>query len=476
MENSRTTDPPTHPQPTSHSVWMALVCLLPMVLMLLAFAVGIQIPFWLYWLILFLCLFMPLWARGRQATDGESHGAHACGMGGHVGREVARTPEDVKSLRSIGDAVDPNVLLVTGWEVTLAGLVLRGRLDASPEVEQRHVGKVASEILGRSVQVMVHVDEEGVPYVLIPTQELEQALVGAEPRRRPLVNLALVAATLVTTTYAGAVHQGVNLLQNPGAWAVGLPYALGVMLILGVHEMGHYLTARRHGVRVSLPYFIPVPFGLGTFGAFISMPPLLKSRRQLFDIGVAGPLAGLVIAIPALAIGLQWSEVLATDPASVAGHMSRGVSVNQSMLLALVSKLAIGDAVAQGHYLVLHPLAFAGWLGLMITALNLLPVGQLDGGHIANALFGRARAAWVGKVALGGMVVLGLFVWPGLISWALIVYFIAGRPGIPPLDDVTALDGPRRAVGWFAYGLLALILLPLPHALSSTFGLHCPYL
>lgn len=101
---------------------------------------------------------------------------------------------------------------------------------------------------------------------------------------------------------------------------------------------------------------------------------------------------------------------------------------------------------------------------------------ELDGGHIANALFGRARAAWIGKVALGGMVVLGLFVWPGLISWALIVYFIAGRPGIPPLDDVTALDGPRRTVGWFAYGLLALILLPLPHALSSTFGLHCPYL
>jgi membrane-associated protease RseP (regulator of RpoE activity) len=239
--------------------------------------------------------------------------------------------------------------------------------------------------------------------------------------------------------------------------------------------MGHYLTARGHGVRVSLPYFIPIPFALGTFGAFIRMPPLLTSRRQLFDIGVAGPLAGLVVAIPALALGLQWSRVLPVDPAS-AGHMSQGVSVNASMALALVSKLALGDTLAQGHYLVLHPLAFAGWLGLMITALNLLPVGQLDGGHIAHALFGRARAGFIGKVALGGMVVLGLFVWPGLITWALIIYFIAGRPGLPPLDDVTVLDGKRRAVGWFAYGLLALILLPLPHALSSTFGLHCPYL
>lgn len=470
-----TTDQSTRPRSKVRSVLMALVCLAPLALLLLAFAAGVVIPFWLYLLVLFLCLLMPMWFRGRHGDDGEAHGSHACGMGGNVGPEVARTPEDVKALRSIGDAVDPAVFDVTGWEVTPAGLVLRGHLGAQPEVAQQHVSKIAAEVLGRSPQVMVHVDEEGVPYVLIPTRQLEESLAGAVPRRRPLLNLALLAATLVTTTYAGAAHQGVNVLRNPAAWTVGLPYGLGVMLILGVHEMGHYLTARRHGVRVSLPYFIPVPFALGTFGAFISMPPLLKSRRQLFDIGVAGPLAGLAIAIPALAIGLRWSQVLPVDPAD-ASHASQGVSVNASMLLALISKLAIGDAISRGHYLVLHPLAFAGWLGLMITALNLLPVGQLDGGHIARALFGRARATWIGRVALGGMVVLGLFVWPGLITWALVVYFIAGRPGIPPLDDVTVLDRKRRAIGWVAYGLFALILLPLPHALSSTFGLHCPYL
>ncbi len=457
------------------SFMMAVMCLLPLVLLLIAFAAGVVIPFWLYLVVLFLCLFMPMWSRGARDEDSAAHGGHSCGMGGHVRHDGAASADDVKALRAIGDAVDPAVMDIRGWEVAQAGLVLRGRLGAPPDAVRKHIAEIASGVLGRRPQVMVHVDEEGVPYVLIPTHELERTLEGAVPRRRPLVNMALVAATLVTTTYAGAAHQGVNLLQNPGAWIVGLPYALGVMLILGVHEMGHYLTARRHGVRVSLPYFIPIPFALGTFGAFISMPPLLKNRRQLFDIGVAGPLAGLAVAIPALAIGLQWSRVLPLDPAG-AGHMSQGVSINSSMLLALVSKLAIDDAIAQGHYLVLHPLAFAGWLGLMITALNLLPVGQLDGGHIAHALFGRARAAWIGKMALGAMVVLGLFVWPGLITWALIVYFIAGRPGLPPVDDVTGLSGPRRAVGWFAYGLLALILVPLPHALSSTFGLHCPYL
>ena len=173
---------------------------------------------------------------------------------------------------------------------------------------------------------------------------------------------------------------------------------------------------------------------------------LLKSRRQLFDIGVAGPLAGMVVAVPALALGLQWSQVLTADPVGGGGHMSQGVSVNSSMLLALVSKLAIGDAVSQGHYLVLHPLAFAGWLGLMITALNLLPVGQLDGGHIAHALFGRARAVWIGKVALVGMVVLGLFVWPGLVTWALIIYFVAGRAGLPPLDAYVIGSHYKRPV------------------------------
>jgi membrane-associated protease RseP (regulator of RpoE activity) len=299
--------------------------------------------------------------------------------------------------------------------------------------------------------------------------------VEAASAHRPLLSLGLALATLVTTTYVGAAHQGVNLLRDPAAWTVGLPYALGVMLILGVHEMGHYLAARRHGIHVSLPYFIPLPFGLGTFGAFITMPAYLQNRRQLFDVAVAGPLVGLAVAIPALAIGLQWSRVLPFDPGS-AGHMGQGVSVNASMMLALVSRLAAPEAIAQGHYLVLHPLAFAGWLGLMITALNLLPVGQLDGGHMAQALFGRGPALLIGRIALGGMVVLGLFVWPGLITWALIVYLVAGRPAAAPANLAVALDGRRRALGWFAYGLLALILLPLPHALSSTLGLHCPYL
>jgi hypothetical protein len=173
-----TSDQSTHPRTNVRSVLMALVCLAPLALLLLAFTAGVVIPLWLYLLVLFLCLLMPMWFRGRRADDGEAHGSHACGMGGHVGPEVARTPDDVRALRSIGDAVEPAVFDVKGWEVTPAGLVLRGRLGAQPEVAQQHVSKIAAEVLGRSPQVMVHVDEEGVPYVLIPTRQLEESLVG----------------------------------------------------------------------------------------------------------------------------------------------------------------------------------------------------------------------------------------------------------------------------------------------------------
>ena len=292
--------------------------------------------------------------------------------------------------------------------------------------------------------------------------------------RRPWLHVLLVVATLITTTVAGAAHQGVNVLDEPRRWAVGLPYGIGLMLILGVHEMGHYLAARHHRISASLPYFIPVPFALGTFGAFISMSGKMRTRRQLFDVGVAGPLAGLAVAIPALVIGLRWSRVLPLE-AGMGAPFGHGVDVHTSILLAAISKLAIGDAVAGGHYVVLHPLAFAGWLGVTITALNLLPVGQLDGGHIAHALLGRARGDWVGKLAIVAMVLLGLLVWSGLLFWALLVFMIGGTRGAEPQDDTTPLDGRRRALAWGTFALLALILVPFPHVLAPGLGLHCPY-
>jgi membrane-associated protease RseP (regulator of RpoE activity) len=246
------------------------------------------------------------------------------------------------------------------------------------------------------------------------------------------------------------------------------------LAILGVHELGHYFTARYHQIHVTPPYFIPVPFALGTFGAFIQMRSPTENRRALFDVAVAGPLAGLVIAVPALLLGLRSSTVLLGDVDSEAGIMG-GTSVGSSVLFAFLAKLSLGQSLQYGDTLRLSPLAFAGWLGLFITALNLLPIGQLDGGHIAHAMFGRRLGDRIGSVALWTLVLLAIFVWPGLMMWAIIVFFIAGT-AVPPLNDLTPLTPKRRLLGYTVFVILGLILAPLPHSLWPAVGIHCPYL
>lgn len=284
----------------------------------------------------------------------------------------------------------------------------------------------------------------------------------------PTVNVVLLLATVVTTVWAGALHQGVNLLQEPSRFAAGLPYALALLAILGVHELGHYVVARWHGVDVTLPYFIPVPMGLGTFGAFIQMKSLIRSRRAVFDIGIAGPLAGLLVAMPALYFGLRGAAPIED------GTHTMGMHAGSSVLLAVIYQLAngggLGDAVVQ-----LSPIAFAGWIGLFITALNLLPVGQLDGGHIAYGLFGRRHARAIGIGTFFVMLGLGLTVWPGLLTWALLLALLAGFSHMPALNDVTPPDGRRFALGAVALALLILIVMPLPGAARGLM-LDCPYL
>jgi membrane-associated protease RseP (regulator of RpoE activity) len=225
---------------------------------------------------------------------------------------------------------------------------------------------------------------------------------------------------------------------------------------------------------VTPPYFIPVPFALGTFGAFIKIKSRTPNRSALFDVAVAGPLAGLIFAIPALLVGLRYSQVIpGTTPASL-GHI--GVNIDSSVLLAGLAKMSLGVSVLEGNHLLLHPLAFAGWLGLIVTALNLLPIGQLDGGHISHALFGSRNARGISLVAMALLFLLALFVWPGLMIWAVIVFFIAGTRDAPAANDVTPVNFPRRVLGCFSFLLLLLIIVPVPRALYETLGLHSSYL
>ena len=346
--------------------------------------------------------------------------------------------------------------------------VFRGRLREPAAA----VYAKLKQALGAESEPMVQADEQFGASILLATGPVENAV--AEKHARPWVNWLLFALTIGTTTWAGAAHQGVDLLREPRRFPVGLPYALALLAILGIHELGHYFMARHHRIRVTLPYFIPVPFALGTFGAFIKMRSPVENRRALFDVSIAGPLAGLVIAIPALLIGLRSSIIdAAAEPA--ASMMHGGASVGSSVLLAFLAKLSLGTALLEGQVLRLSPLAFAGWLGLMVTALNLLPIGQLDGGHIARAMFGRRASDTIGSVAMWTLLLLGLFVCPGLLTWAILVFYIAGRSA-PPVDDLTPLTLSRRCFGYAAFTVLALILTPLPHKPWGATGIHCPYM
>ncbi len=350
-------------------------------------------------------------------------------------------------------------------------LVVEGQLRGSAAEAAR---SLAQRYRGSGWTPLLTEGERGGAAVLMLPVDLAAA---ADRPRHIWINGLLLVATLLTTTWAGALHQGVNLLQEPGRFAVGLPYAVGLMAILGAHELGHYFTARYHKIAVTLPYFIPIPFALGTFGAFIRILSPARDRRGLFDMAVAGPYAGLVLAIPALLIGLPMSHVVTLPAgASIGAGIGGGMSLESSLLLTVLAKLSMGSALDAGNALLLHPIAFAGWLGLLVTALNLLPIGQLDGGHMADAMFGRRASGFLSGAAIVVLVILGIFVWSGLLFWAFIAFFVAGRKGLPPLNDIDRLGPGRLAAGWLAFGILAAILMPVPHALLETLCSKCPYL
>ncbi|HUA64365.1 MAG TPA: site-2 protease family protein [Alphaproteobacteria bacterium] len=360
------------------------------------------------------------------------------------------------------------MLIVTGRKTAGDVIQFEGRLRGRADEMFR---KIREAFAGESVTpLLLEGEENDVRVLVLPGPA------AAPSGERPKWGLhwLLFVATLATTTWAGALHAGVNLLQQPERFAVGLPYSFGLLLILGAHELGHYFTAKAHGIRVTPPFFIPVPFALGTFGAFIKIKSVPPDRRALFDVAVAGPLVGLVFAIPALLIGLRFSQVIPGNVPDSLGHI--GVNIGSSVLLACLAKISLGASALDGGHLLLHPLAFAGWLGLIVTALNLLPIGQLDGGHISHALFGSRNARGISMVAMALLFLLALFVWPGLMFWAFIVFFIAGTRDAPAANDVTPVGFPRKALGYFTFFLLLLIILPVPHSLYETIGLHSPYL
>jgi membrane-associated protease RseP (regulator of RpoE activity) len=268
----------------------------------------------------------------------------------------------------------------------------------------------------------------------------------------PWTNLVLFLLTVVTTFAAGAMMRGENFISNPLLILKGWSFAVPLLLILLCHEFGHYIESRISGIKVSLPYFIPGPTILGTFGAVIRSKSPFKNRKNLLDVGAAGPIAGFVVAVGAVILGLSFSEIVEAVPEG-------SITLGDSLIFRWLSLLIMKD-IPEGYDVLLSPTAFAGWAGILVTMLNLLPIGQLDGGHIMYALLGR-RQKRIAFITVLVLIPLGIFLWPGWLVWVILILIIKlGHP--PTLNDQIPLDLKRKIIGWAAMFIFILSFTPVP--------------
>lgn len=337
-----------------------------------------------------------------------------------------------------------------------------------PHITAAYTGRLLID----SEQAYAQLDEKFKPldhvplFVEVDDKQVVRALKGRfkiGPRDWKL-NAVLLAATVLSLLFVGATSETGDL-TNLGQLLTGWPYALGVILILGVHELGHYFAARHHKVAVSLPYFIPLPIPatLGTLGAFIQLREPMRNRKILLDVGAAGPLVGLIVAIPILLIGLKTSPLLPSpvlDVFLLKSHSVAYVLEGNSILYALAKIITFGHFVPDGmRDVFINQLAQAGWTGLLVTALNLIPIGQLDGGHALYSLIGeRARMLFY-----PALVILALLsaVYTGWAIW-LVLIFALGRLYATPLDMITPLNPSRRAIAVITLIVFVLVFMPIP--------------
>ncbi|RME97336.1 MAG: site-2 protease family protein, partial [Chloroflexi bacterium] len=298
----------------------------------------------------------------------------------------------------------------------------------------------------------------------------------------PWINLGLAVATIASVWLTGAVYECGCVPSTLGEWLGGLPMMLAMMVILMAHEFGHYFAAKFHKVAVTLPYFIPLPVisPVGTLGAFIQLRSPFKTKKQLFDIGVAGPIGGLIFAVPLLIWGVANSEVhrLSRGDSSVLEgnsifYLGLKYLLHQQLLPAFDSYadlpavqeffllLAGALPAGGGTDILINSVAFAAWFGMFVTAMNLLPVGQLDGGHVIYSLIGE-KARWLGIALVAIMVAAGIFWWTGWLVWAVLVFFVIGPNHPPPLNDLVELGTGRRILAWLMLFIFIILFMPNP--------------
>lgn len=399
--------------------------------------------------------------------------------------ETASARDERPALRLPAPRTDEEQLAHTVRELVAGVLVIEDEtpadLPASPRLgDMRPMARFSGRLLLDSETAYDRLDAQLAPLDLVALFREENGrhvivILAGRINPRPRAwwpNLLLFLATAASVLLVGVSlalseigaadpARAAALAQNlPAQLWRGLPYAISILLILGAHELGHYFAARRHKLAVTLPYFIPLPFfsPFGTLGAFIQLRQPMRNRKALLDVGAAGPLAGLLFAVPILLLGLSMARVGPITPG--------GIFEGDSLLYALAKTVIFGrylPADGVDVYITSSQLAWAGWTGLLVSALNLIPVGQLDGGHIIYSLLGeRARWLYYPLIAIMVGLVLVTNVW---LLWLLLL-LLFGRAYATPLDMITPLDRPRRLVAVASLVILLLIFVPAP--LSET--------
>jgi membrane-associated protease RseP (regulator of RpoE activity) len=389
-------------------------------------------------------------------------------------------PIDQSEERDLQACFPWSIYYLQNLEYRPQAVICRGHLKSQPEVAYQTIRGNVEEKFGDRFLVIFQEGGNGKPFFALVTNPYANRLTqgGQNSLNRPIVALGLLVATFCTTCLAwwqifGTSKASTNFGQGffP-AIVEGVPYAIALLSILGVHELAHYLAARRHHIRTTLPYFIPVLplpwFPFGTFGAFIQIRSPIPNRKALFDVGIAGPLLGFAVALPLLIWGLAHST-LVTLPATPDLLNFQAFDPRFSLLLTILSKMILGSALTANTALKMHPVAVASSLGLIVTAFNLMPVGQLDGGHIVHAMLGQRTGAMVGQIARLFLLVLSY--WQRyLLVWAIILFLMPAMDE-PALNDVTELDNRRDLLGILSLALLLLIILPAPKFLTTLLNL-----
>ncbi len=289
-----------------------------------------------------------------------------------------------------------------------------------------------------------------------------------------IIHIILFVLTVFSTLIAGALQKGINIVAEPSRIIEGYPFSISLLAILLTHEFSHYFASRANHTRATLPYFIPAPSIIGTFGAFIKMKSPIINRRALVDIGASGPIGGFIVALFVTIYGLSHSHIVSIK------NTTGGLILGDSILFSTLSKLILGTP-PEGKDVMLNQVAFAGWIGFFVTSMNLLPIGQLDGGHVAYALFGpqrHKRFSTVLTVVLATAGILRIFLynsildqpalstlkdylWEGWLVWAFLLYML-GLSHPPVIYWEVPLSRGRMIMGWAAILIFILTFTPTP--------------